>query len=368
MARSPDRLRDSIRHRLSLTPVGPAVETGVAGALYARDVARRGRNVLRWMGIRARHARRRIERLLTGHARSAAPLPRNAVTHISIDGTCLGREQTGYFNLLTELIRRLSQPNESPAAIHVIAAPSGRSALTTRIGTTAASRVRFHGPGWRAMHWSHVHAMAFGPQAQLIAMLLSLTLGALGIRTGSAIVGGAAAACLLGLTAVLLDEMAAGAAAAVGTPRHRLTARLIRFLWRRLPAPRGQAPARHTVEVLFWRGRFKWRTSRRIAIVQDMTTRIHPELHTSGNVEEFDEFLGYVQRHAHIIATVSDCSRRDIIERIAVCPDSVTVIPMPIHPHYHRPHFSRAVVNSYGFLALMSFASPLLSPARTFVA
>ena len=153
---------------------------------------------------------------------------------------------------------------------------------------------------------------------------------------------------MAGQSVVLLDEVTAGVAAAQGRPRHRLAARLIRFLWRRLPAPHGRAPTPGTVEVLFWRGRFRWRDSHRIAIVQDMTTRVHPELHTAGNVVEFDEFLGYVQRHAQSIATVSHSSRRDIIDRIAVCPDRVSVIPMPLHPQYEQPLFSRGVPASHG--------------------
>ncbi len=87
-------------------------------------------------------------------------------------------------------------------------------------------------------------------------------------------------------------------------------------------------------------------------MVQDRTTRIRPALPTEGNVVEFDEFLGYVQRHAHTIATVSEHSRQDIIDRIAVCPDSVSVIPMPIHPQYVHPQFSR------GFVVWHSIAAP----------
>jgi glycosyltransferase involved in cell wall biosynthesis len=103
-----------------------------------------------------------------------------------------------------------------------------------------------------------------------------------------------------------------------------------------------------------WRGRFRWAESRRVAIVQDLTTRIHPEMHTAGNVAEFDEFLGYVQRHAEAIATVSEHSRRDIIDRLALFPDSVSVIPMPLHPCYVHPHFSP------GFVALHGISQPYM--------
>jgi glycosyltransferase involved in cell wall biosynthesis len=146
---------------------------------------------------------------------------------------------------------------------------------------------------------------------------------------------------------IALDELGAELAAALGRPRLTYAARLVRFLWRRLPAPRRHARDRNTVEILIWRGRFKWRDSHRIAIVQDLTTQIHPELHTASNVSEFGEFLGYVQRHAHSVVTVSEHSRQDIVERLAVCPDSVSVIPMPVHPQYVRPSFNEGFVASH---------------------
>jgi glycosyltransferase involved in cell wall biosynthesis len=223
--------------------------------------------------------------------------------------------------------------------------------LLARLGDDG-SRLRFHRIGWRTVHWSHVHGLLVGWHAQLLLALVSLGLIALGLAKPSAIALGAAAVVIVGQSAILLDEMVAGLAEAAGRPRRRYAARLVRFLWRRLPAPRGRAPADNTVEVLFWRGRFRWRTSHRIAIVQDMTTRILPELHTEGNVVEFEEFLGYVQRHAHTIATVSEHSRRDIIGRMAVCPESVSVIPMPVHPQYVQPQFDPA------FVAWHSLATP----------
>lgn len=106
--------------------------------------------------------------------------------------------------------------------------------------------------------------------------------------------------------------------------------------------PRGRAPSNRTFEVLFWRGTFRWRDSQRIAIVQDLTTKVHPEWHTSANVREFDDYLHYVERHAHAIATISEHSRRDIIDQVQVDPESVSIFPMPIHPQYRNPSFDRA--------------------------
>ncbi len=126
--------------------------------------------------------------------------------------------------------------------------------------------------------------------------------------------------------------------------RHALTARIgplaARIRFHRVKAryrPRGHAPANRTTEVLFWRGTFRWRDSRRIAIVQDVTTKVNPEWHTATNVAEFDEYLGYVRLHAHAIATISEQSRRDIIDHVAVDPESIAILPMPIHPQYRTP-------------------------------
>ena len=112
--------------------------------------------------------------------------------------------------------------------------------------------------------------------------------------------------------------------------------------------PRGRAPHPDTIEVILWRGRFRWSTSRHIGIVQDLTTKIHPETHTAENVAEFDAFLRYVRRHADTVATVSEHSRADIIAHTEIFPDSVSVIPMPIHPGYVSPRVDRAFVTVHG--------------------
>lgn len=105
--------------------------------------------------------------------------------------------------------------------------------------------------------------------------------------------------------------------------------------------PRGRAPSNRTIEVLFWRGTFRWRDSHRIAIVQDITTKAHPEWHTPSNVQEFDDYLHYVERYAHRVATISEHSRHDIVERVLVDPENVSVFPMPVHPQYRNPSFER---------------------------
>ena len=129
-------------------------------------------------------------------------------------------------------------------------------------------------------------------------------------------------------------------------------------------APRGRPPHSETIEVIVWRGRFRWAGSRRIAIVQDLTTKIHPELHTAENVAEFDEFLAYVERHADTVATVSENSRRDIIERLAIFPDSVSVIPMPLNPCYVSPRFNPSLVGVHGITGPYVLSVGVIEPRK----
>lgn len=357
MCHYPDRLRDYWRHKLSVTAVGPAVEWGVVAYHRSKhaiaviaDVVARGRarvvNEVRKGVARARRAPSLVSLVLHGvpiRRRSIADRSERVLTQFWIDGSSLGREQTGYFNLLTELIRQLARHHESPGAVHIRTTALGRAALLARLGPDGA-RLQFHHIGWRALHWSQIYELATVWQAQLGLALVSLLLVAIGYTVASQGATNAAFVLIGGQLAILSDHLSTALAEARGLRRERYSARLVRFLWRRLPRPHGLAPVPNTTEVLFWRGRFRWRNSHRVAVVQDMTTRSHPELHTEGNVREFDEFLGYVQRHAHSIATVSEQSRRNIVDRIAVHPESVSVIPMPIHPQYVDPRFSRGYV------------------------
>jgi glycosyltransferase involved in cell wall biosynthesis/GT2 family glycosyltransferase len=293
--RYPDRLRDSFRHRLHQTRFGFAAEVGIAAALVMKDLFAKGRRDMR----RVLRAPRRLARWWRGQ-----PRPAPARLHVWVDGTSLGRARTGYFNFLAELIRQLARRRDDGIVVHVTTQASGRAALVQRLAQDLEG-VRFHGCGWRAAHWSQIHHALFGgqPHSRL--------------------------------------------AESFGHSRLRYSARLVRFLWRRFPAPRWHTEE-SAVEIVVWRGRFRWRNSHRIAVVQDLTTRLRPELHTPGNVAEFEEFLGYVQRHAHTIATVSNHSRRDIIDRVMVCPESVNVLPMPVHPQYEQPQFSRGFVAAHG--------------------
>jgi len=205
-------------------------------------------------------------------------------THVWVDGSALGISQTGHFSLVSELVRTLLA---QACIVHVTSTASGRMALQHRLGAEA-SPVRFHKSGWRTLRWDQSDRVV------------------------------------------------------------KSWPRSVRALCRLLAQPRGTPPHPDTIEVIVWRGRFRWRRSRRVAIVQDLTTRIHPELHTPGTVAEFDEFLAYVHRHADVVATVSEHSRRDILDRLAVFPDSVSVMPMPVHPCHVRAQFERAFVGVHG--------------------
>ena len=341
MCRYPDRLVDYARDFLKGTVVGAGIEASIT----TLDAIARARAVAVDTGRRVFALVRRAGRLAARLARRQPGAPRPAHQHdgpqVWIDGTCLGRDQAGYFNLLTEMTRVLTTRR---AVLHMIANRDGRRALRSRLGEAAAG-IQFHSAGWRTMHWSHLHEIAMSWQAQLLMALAALIMS-IGIGGGA---GAIAVAALLTVQAgLLLDELRSAFRRAMGKRRETWAARLVRYAWRRWPRPRWHSPEADTIEVLFWRGRFRWRNSRRIAIVQDMTPRTHPEVHTGGNVAEFGEFLRYVQQHATEVMTVSEQSRRDIVAGMAVSPLSVSVITMPVHPQYIEPRFGRGYVDLYG--------------------
>ncbi len=230
---------------------------------------------------------RRLHRSATGLVAVArvAPPP----THIWIDGTVLSAAQTGYFNLVAELIRTLAANRLN--TVHVTSTIAGRRELEQLLDRRVAESLQFHRASRHALDGSDWRLASHGMWARAVCAAL-----------------------------------------------------------RGLMAPHGRAPDPRTIEVLVWRGRFRWTTSHHVAIVQDLTTRILPELHTPQNVAEFERFLAYAQRHANTIATVSEHSRKDIVERLQVFPDSVSVLPMPVHPRYRTPSLSRAAVAEHGLL------------------
>jgi alpha-1,3-rhamnosyl/mannosyltransferase len=113
-------------------------------------------------------------------------------------------------------------------------------------------------------------------------------------------------------------------------------------------APRRRLGGKRVIEIITWRGRFRFRRSRRIAFVPDLTTRIGPEWHTEANVREFDEYLAYALRYAETLATVSEHSRKDIVERLGVPRDRVSIAPSFIHPVFFSSHRTPDVLRGYG--------------------
>lgn len=338
---TPLRLQYSLRHRLRGSATGAVLEkmveaTTVAGRIGA--AAWRGGKLWSRRAVRLVTEPAALWRSLVGtatHGRHIEP-----ERHVWMDGTPLGAGQTGYFHLVAESIRRLTRVTHPRTVVHVVTTSGGRTALKSRLGADAG-HIRFHRAGWRAFHWSQVHDVGFGRPAQLFLLSVSVLLQILDQPA-------ATVTTLLLLWCVLGDELVTRVASARDQPRLRWTARLVRYLWRRFPAPRGQAPHSDTTEVVVWRGRFRWRDSRHIAVIQDLTTRILPEMHTPGNVSEFEEFLGYARRHATDVVTVSEHSRQDIIDRIGINPACIRVTPMPMHPQYEAPVFNSAALGLLG--------------------
>ncbi len=300
------------------------------------------------IGRRVVGAYKAVRRLIRAPGRVLRALEPTAPTepaHVWIDGSMLGMIQTGYFNLVSELIRTLL--SRDSCVVHVVSPKAGRAALHDRLGADVR-RLRFHASGWRAWHWTDIYRLVTARSTHLLLLSLSamlLTAGAF-LKNEMALTVGLVLA--LGQIAFQVDDLIAAVRETSGKTSIRLSARGVRWLLRVLSRPHGRPPHPDTIEVIVWRGRFRWAGSRRIAIVQDLSTRIHPEVHTAGNVAEFDEFLGYVQRHAEAVATVSEHSRRDLIDRLALFPDSVSLIPMPLHPCYVQPYFSPAFVAVHG--------------------
>jgi glycosyltransferase involved in cell wall biosynthesis len=315
--RLPGRLFDALRHRVRGTPAGQVLE---------------GLNRLAWWtaGLMLR---------------PVGAVPRAAGREIWIDGSPLCEPQTGYFNLVVEVVRGVLEHAREGDVVHVVTPRAGRAPLQERLREKAA-RVRLHGMAWRFPHWTTVHRWLAHWSVSLAATGAWIALIAVGMAASRALlVAGAVLATVH--AALIADAWTAAVRSDLGSPRLPFLARGLRFLHRirRAPRPGGQD---HTVEVVVWRGRFRQRRSRKIAIVPDLTPRLHPEMHTPGNVIEFEEYLRYAVAHADRIATLSDNSRRDIVAQLPVYPDSVVVVPMRVDPTFLDPECPEAFVRLHG--------------------
>ena len=315
MASYPDRLSDYVQARL---------------AQSAFHVPMRLIRYTLHLPVRARRYLRRLRR--------------DGPTHVWIDGSSLGLSQTGHFSLVTGLVRTmLDRPDH---VVHLRTTTAGRFAVQQSVAD--GGRIRFHRLGWRAFRWTDAYHLATGTPAQLLLLIAWVAVAVTAAISGSRTTLAAAAAAALAQGAWLIDELVASMRERLGGAPRPLSARLIRRLWLWLARPRGAARHLKTIEIDVWRGGFHWSSSQHIAIVQDLTTRIHPELHTQGNVDEFDEFVAYVERNAGAILTLSENSRRDIIERLDVFPDSVSVMQLSLHPVYADPSFSTRFLAMHG--------------------
>ncbi|MBY0497791.1 MAG: hypothetical protein K2Y23_26580 [Cyanobacteria bacterium] len=166
MLRYPDRLAASTRHRATGAR-SAALEGAIEIGHRVFDLSARARAALKDAGLRAALWPRRARYKLIG---GGPPRALEGATHVWVDGTSLGREQTGYFSLLSEMIRRLLA--DGKYAVHVVATRHGRAALLGRLGHDQP-RLRFHAAGWRALHWTDVFELLASPAVQIVALLIA---------------------------------------------------------------------------------------------------------------------------------------------------------------------------------------------------
>jgi glycosyltransferase involved in cell wall biosynthesis len=318
--RFPDRILDAAHFSMLRRGIGPAGRGAVWGAL----------------SILVRAGRRMVGATESLRGRRRGP------ACVEIDGTPLGGDRTGYFTFITELIRSLLVDGPGAPIVRVRLTSDGRAALRESLGP-AFSRItprRVHGG---ARHWSYSYEAASQPafQALFSAAAAGLLLAGLFLPIGIAVAAGAGLLLLQGLFLAdrLFSDLARLREDGYRAPLFKRAALRVHNLLR---APRCRAGRRRVVEILTWRGRFRFRDSRRLAYVPDLTTRIGPEWHTAANIREFEEYLAYARHFAGTLATVSEHSRKDIVERLGWPAERVSVAPSHIHPLF----FSAAAASS----------------------
>jgi alpha-1,3-rhamnosyl/mannosyltransferase len=275
------------------------------------------------VAVRVGHRAVRALERLRGHP---ARQPR-----VFIDGTPLGDERTGYFTFVSEIVRSLIVDGPGAPDVEVAATSSGRAALKETIGPRI-SRLRWRWIRREPRHWAAPYESLARPAVQALAAASWAGLMAAGLllRLLPLVLAGSGAAALQGL--FLADRELSRRLRRLGRGyRPPLVQKAFLRLHNARWAPRRPGGAGLT-EIVTWRGRFRFRRSRRIAFVPDLTTRIGPEWHTEANIREFDEFLAYALRYADALATVSENSRHDIIARLGVPASRVLIAPSFIHP------------------------------------
>ena len=160
-------------------------------------------------------APRRIRRALT-------PTSSAARTHVWIDGSMLGATQTGYFSLVSELIRSLAARDSW--VVHVVSPKSGRAVLRDRLGADA-QRVQFHASGWRGLHWTQSYHLAAARSTHMLLLSLWVMLITAGAWLKNEMALTVALVLALGQMAFLVDELIAALKEAYGKPSAAVGAR-----------------------------------------------------------------------------------------------------------------------------------------------
>ncbi len=324
--RFPDRIMDAVHFRLLRRGTPKAVRGAALGAL----------SVL----VRGLHKGTSCLEALRGR-------PRRPV-HVHVDGTPLDGDRTGYFTFVTELVRSLLVGGPGAPVVHVSATAAGRAALREVLGPSFArlSPRRIRAEAW---HWSVFYDAAARPEFQALVALGAaglLLAGLLGPLPRLALAGGG---LVLLQSLFLADRLRSEFVRLRGdSDRPPLFQKAVLRVHNRIWAPRRRSGQKSVVEIVTWRGRFRFRDSRRLAYVPDLTTRIGPEWHTAANVREFDEYLRYAAHYAGTLATVSEHSRSDIVERLGWPLERVSIAPSFVNPAFFAGVYPPAVPAAYG--------------------
>ncbi|MCX6560865.1 MAG: glycosyltransferase [Candidatus Aminicenantes bacterium] len=324
--RVPDRITDAA-HCLLLRRGTPSSVRNAAG---------------RALSVIVRIGNRLVRIAETLRGRSAGP------TRIHIDGTPLGDERTGYFTFVTELIRSLIVEGPGAPIIRVSIAAGGRRALRESLGPPAG-RLRLRRVLFGRSHWAAFYESVARPVVQILSGLGAASLILAGMFSFLRPLAYLGAGWALLQALFLADRLRSRQIRRRGgPPRPPLFQRAALLIHNGWWVPRRRGWRGPVIEIITWRGRFRFRRSRRIAFVPDLTTRIGPEWHTEANVREFDEYLAYALRYAGTLATVSEHSRKDIVERLGVPRERVSIAPSFIHPAFFSSHRSPDVLRGYG--------------------
>ncbi|TFG68215.1 MAG: glycosyltransferase family 1 protein [Anaerolineales bacterium] len=72
-----------------------------------------------------------------------------------------------------------------------------------------------------------------------------------------------------------------------------------------------------------------------VSTIHDLTTLLFPELHTAGNRALHLQKLRFVQEHADVVITVSECTKRDVVKHLGITPERVYVVYNGVNPDFH---------------------------------